>query len=89
MKCECHLRKKKNGASTCRPVKKDQVRKPEHGHNLISITPYVVYHVTLIPMAFYMDNDHGWWIDSGTTIQVHEDRCFLKDYELVDYGSML
>lgn len=49
-----------------------------------------IYHVTLIPESFYVqDDDHALWIDSVATIHVCKDRSWFKDYEAVDDRSVL
>ena len=54
---------------------KDQGPKPQQGQNYISKYTPVIYHVTEIPEAFYVqDDDHAWWIDSGATSHVCKDR---------------
>ena len=90
MKRDCRLMKNKNGASTSGQGSKDQGPKPQQGQNLISENTSLVYHVTLIPETFYVqDDDYTWWIDSGATSHVCKDRSWFADYKEVDDGSVL
>ncbi|GJY75826.1 zinc finger, CCHC-type containing protein [Tanacetum coccineum] len=36
-----------------------------------------------------MDDDGSWWVDSGATVHVCQDRCWFKTYESLNDGSIL
>ncbi|GKB90021.1 hypothetical protein Tco_0962293 [Tanacetum coccineum] len=41
------------------------------------------------PSVVNMDDDVAWWVDSGATVHVCKDRCWFKNYESLNDGSIL
>ncbi|GKC01492.1 hypothetical protein Tco_0987628 [Tanacetum coccineum] len=50
----------------------------------------VVYYVTYVFEAYYVqDDDAVWWVDSRATVHVCKDRCWFKTYVSLNDGSIL
>ncbi|GKC84787.1 zinc finger, CCHC-type containing protein, partial [Tanacetum coccineum] len=51
---------------------------------------FQVYYVTYVSEAYFVqDDDVAWWVNSGATVHVCKDRCWLKIYESLNDGSIL
>nr|GEU62250.1 zinc finger, CCHC-type [Tanacetum cinerariifolium] len=59
------------------------------GHNMFNKS-FQVYFVTYVFDAnFVQDDDVAWLVDSGATVHVCKDRCWFKNYELLNNASIL
>nr|GEX02246.1 zinc finger, CCHC-type [Tanacetum cinerariifolium] len=76
-----------NGSNT--KGSEDGSSNPLKGQNMFNKS-LQIYYVTYVSEAYFVeDDDIAWWVDSEATMHVCKDRCWFKNYESLNDGSIL